>query len=260
MIYRSPPLPSMHRLGLLLLLCVLCTTRGEMSTFIDVNPCDGKINFDAGIDNDVLYNQVYNWMHQKKISNWTYNKVEATASMHTHFPLPDNATLSCAEVSYEADLQLPGIFETFLYHLGVDLNLPIIVHKTVCLTGESIIEHAEVDEVVLERVYIDAVHQISDSALRTSTQVRMDLPWYARMLSRLVTQHIGESVAEKNRAVLDSLCTPRKPPALHESNSSFLTAPKYTHMRRKSIAGLVVDRLPRTWKLRREQANTSRIA
>ena len=251
----------MYRLGLLVMFSVLCTVQGEVNTYMDVNPCDGKMSFEAAIDNDVLYNQVYNWMHQKKISNWTYKKVEATESIHTHFPLPQNATLMCAEVSYAADLQLPGIFETFLYHLGIALNLPISVRKTVCQTGESIIEHSEVDEAVLERVYIDAMHQITDSGLRTSTQVRMDLPWYAKMLSRMVTQYIGESVAEKNIAVLNSLCIARKTPALHESNSSFLMSPKYVHMRRKRvhIPELTKDGVPRMWKLRRKEDNTSTL-
>ena len=62
----------MYRLGLLVMFSVLCTVQGEVNTYMDVNPCDGKMSFEAAIDNDVLYNQVYNWMHYKITNKLSY--------------------------------------------------------------------------------------------------------------------------------------------------------------------------------------------
>jgi len=204
---------------MLALLAVLPPALGDTTTFVDVNTCDGTVSLGGSMDNDVLYNQVYNWMHQKKITNWTHKRVEATASLRAHFGLP-NATLSCADVSYVADLQLPDAFESFLQHLGIASSVPITVRKTVCSTGASIVEQAEVDVAVVNRVYIDAVHDVSescpacDSLVSSSTDVRLDVPWYARLLTRMITKHIGVSVGEKNRAVTAILCTARAVPAL----------------------------------------------
>ena len=203
---------------MLAVLAVLPPALGDTTTFVDVNTCDGTVSLGASMDNDVLYNQVYNWMHQKKISNWTHKRVEATASLRAHFAVPENATLSCAEVSYLADMQLPDAFQSLLQHLGIASSVPITVRKTVCNTGTSIVEQAEVEVPVVNRVYIDAVHDVSedcpacDSLVSSSTDVRLDVPWYARMLTRMITKHIGTSVGEKNRAVTASLCTARGRP------------------------------------------------
>jgi hypothetical protein len=240
----------MHVLrALCVLLAVLPPALGEVATFVDVSSCDGRVSLEGAVDNDVLYNQVFNWMHQKKISNWTHRRVDATAALRAHFELPANATLACAKVSYSAELQLPGTFKAFLEHLGLALDLPISVRKTVCNTGAAIVEQAEVDEAVVRRVYIDTTHDVTEAGVRSSTDVRLEVPWYAKMLTRLITQHIGASVGERNRAVTASLCTPGRGPALLARNASFLTPPREAHMRHWRGAD---DTPPRLWKLRRE--------
>ena len=249
--------------ALLALLAVLPPALGETTTFVDVNTCAGTVSLQASMDNDVLYNQVFNWMHQKKISNWTHKRVEATAALRAHFGLPANATLACAEVSYVADLQLPDAFQSFLQHLAFSTNVPISVRKTVCNTGASVVEQAEVDAPVVNRVYIDAVHEVSencgdcDDLVSSSTDVRLEVPWYARMLTRMITKHIGASVGEKNRAVTASVCTERPGPALLQSNASFLTPPR--EMRRRRLPDAERGTAPRLWTLRRE-ANASLLS
>ena len=247
---------------MLAVLAVLPPALGDTTTFVEVNTCDGTVSLADSMDNDVLYNQVYNWMHQKKIANWTHKRVEATASLRAHFAVPENATLSCAEVSYVADLQLPDAFQSFLQHMGISSSVPITVRKTVCNTGASMLEQAEVDVPVVNRVYIDAVHDVSescaacDSLLSSSTDVRFDVPWYARMLTRMITKHVGTSVSEKNHAVTASLCTARAGPALLQSNASFLTPPLEVQRRRRRVADDTGGTAPRLWRLRRE-ANAS---
>jgi hypothetical protein len=159
-------------------------------------------------------------------------------------------------VSYRADLQLPDVFQTFLHHLGLDLNLPISVHKTVCGSGEVLVEQAEVQVAVVNMVSINALHDLTDGGLRSATEVRVEIPWYAQMLSRLIKAHIGQSVAEKNRAVRDSLCTAGAKPALLERNSSFLTPPRHAHLRRR-MQDAVGPTVPRLWRLRLEHGNAS---
>jgi len=237
---------------------MLSPALGDGVTFLDVNACDGTLALGGAMDNAVLYDQVYNWMHQKKISNWTYKGVPATASLRTHFALPENETLVCAEVSYGADLELPGVFETFLYHLGLNLNLPISVGKTVCASAEALFEQAEVHVAVVNVVHINAKHDVTEGRLlRSATDVSIDIPWYAQMLSRLIKSHIGKSVAEKNRAVRDSVCTAGAKPALLARNASFLTPPREelvaAHVRRRRRDGTGG---PRLWRLRQETAET----
>lgn len=257
---------GLRALGVLLtVLAMLRPALGEHATFADAVTCAGTVSLEASMDTDVLYNQVYNWMHQKKMRNWTHKRVEGPVAMRKHFALPANATLSCAEVSYVADLQLPEAFGTFLHHLGLALNVPITVHKTVCNTGASIVEQAEVDAPVVHRLYIDAEHRVNascgscDEVLSTSTDVHLDVPWYGAMLTSLITQHIGVSVGEKNRAVAASLCTPRAGPALLQSNASFLTPPLEVQRRRRRVADVPGGTAPRLWRLRHE-ANASRLS
>jgi hypothetical protein len=257
-IYESRP-ELMHALQatfvLVAVLGMLSHVRGDVASYVDVNACDGTLGLVSAVDNAVLYDQVYNWMHQKKISNWTYKSVQAAASLRAHFALPENETLACAEVSYRADLQLPDVFQTFLHHLGLDLNLPISVHKTVCGSGEVLVEQAEVEVAVVNTVSINAMHDLTEGGLRTATEVRIDIPWYAQMLSRLIKAHIGQSVAEKNRAVRDSLCTAVAKPALLERNSSFLTPPRHAHLRRSRRMPEGEGTAPRLWRLRLEHGN-----
>ena len=242
---------------LLGVLAMLSPARGDAVSFVDVNVCDGTLGFVGAVDNAVLYDQVYNWMHQKKISNWTYKSVQAAASLRAHFALPENETLVCAEVSYGADLELPAAFQTFLYHLGLELNLPISVRKTVCGSEQALVEQAEVEVAVVKMVGINAMHEVSEGGLRSATEVRIDIPWYAQMLSRLIKAHIGQSVAEKNKAVSDSLCTAAAKGALLERNSSFLTPPRHAQMRRRRPPQVVGGTAPRLWTLRQEQGNAS---
>jgi hypothetical protein len=117
---------------------------------------------------------------------------------------------------------------------------------------------------VVHRVYIDATHEVKEpcatcgAVLRSSTDVRIDVPWYARMLTRMITQHIGVSVGEKNRAVAASLCTARAGPALLQSNASFLTPPREellaAHVRRRRRGDGTGG--PRLWRLRTRDNNT----
>ena len=256
----------MHGLrALCVLLAVLPLALCETTTFVDVSTCEGTVSLEGSMDNDVLYNQVFNWMHQNKISDWTHKRVQASAALRAHFDVPENATLACAEVSYVADLQLPDSFKSFLQHLGFSTTVPITVRKTVCSTGASILEQAEVDAAVVHRVYIDATHEVKEpcatcgAVLISSTDVRIDVPWYARMLTRMITQHIGVSVGEKNRAVAASLCTARAGPALLQSNASFLTPPLEVQRRRRRVADDTGGTAPRLWRLRHE-ANASQLS
>ena len=246
---------------LLAVLAMLSPALGDGVSFLDVNACDGTLALGGAMDNAVLYDQVFNWMHQKKISNWTYKGVPATGSLRAHFALPENETLVCAEVSYKADLELPGVFETFLYHLGLNLNLPINVDKTVCASAEALFEQAEVHVAVVNVVYINAKHDVTEGRLlRSATDVRIDIPWYAQMLSRLIKSHIGTSVGEKNRAVRDSVCTAAAKPALLARNSSFLTPPREellaVHLRRRRRGDEAGGRAPRLWRLRQQTQDT----
>ena len=257
-IYEPAP-PHMHVLrALCVLLAVLPPALCDTTTFVDESTCDGTVSLHGSMDNDVLYNQVYNWMHQNKISDWTHKRVEASATLRAHFAVADNATLACAEVSYVADLQLPDSFKSFLQHLGLATTVPIAVRKTVCNTGASLLEQAEVDAAVVRRVYIDATHEFNascpacETVVSSSTDVRMDVPWYARMLTRMITQHIGVSVGEKTRAVAASLCTARAGPALLERNASFLTPPLEARKRRRRAGDVANGTAPRLWRLRHD--------
>jgi hypothetical protein len=79
------------------------------------------------------------------------------------------------------------------------------------------------------------------------------------MLTRMITQHIGVSVGEKNRAVAASLCTARAGPALLQSNASFLTPPLEVQRRRRRVGDDAGGTEPRLWRLRHE-ANASRLS
>lgn len=245
--------------SILVVMSVLSATRAEEASFSDVIPCDGTLSFEEAMENDVMYNQVYNWMHNREIKKWTYTGVEAPPALREKFAVPANTSLVCAEVSYMADLPLPNAFTLFLSHLGLDADVPIRVHKTACASKSAIFEQAEVQELVVKTVSIETVHEITEQGLRSSTEVRLEVPWYAQMISRMILAHIGVSVAEKNVAVRDSVCRVLAP-GLPAWNASYKQGPDYAdmvhlHLRQKKLPNVAGRRVPHLWRLQRDFVN-----
>lgn len=243
---------------IILVLCVMSGARAEVSSFADVIPCDGTMSLESAVENDVLYNQVFNWMHTRQVKKWTYKTTEVPTGLREKFGVSAETSLSCAEVSYMADLPLPNAFTLFLGHMGLDTDVPIRVHKTVCASKSAIYEQAEVQEMVVNKVLLDSVHQLTEQGLRSSTEVRIELPWYAQIISRMIIAHIGVSVGEKNVAVRDSVCTVHKP-LLPTWNTTYQQTQDveslHVQMRRKKLPNVVGRRVSHLWRLQRDFAN-----
>ena len=239
---------------IILVVCAMSAVRAEVSRFEDVIPCDGTMSLEGAVENDVLYNQVFNWMHTRQVKKWAYKSTEAPAGLREKYGLSAETGLQCAEVSYMADLPLPNAFTSFLGHMGLDTDVPIRVHKTVCASKSAIYEQAEVQEMVVNKVMLDSVHEMTDAGLKSSTEVRIELPWYAKIISRMILAHIGVSVGEKNVAVRDSVCTVHAP-SLPMWNATYDVESLHMQMRRKKLPNVEGRRVSHLWRLQRDFAN-----
>jgi len=246
---------------IILVVCAMSVARAEVSSFADVIPCDGTMSMTGAVENDVLYNQVFNWMHTRQVKKWTYKTTDVPEGLREKFGVSAETGLQCAEVSYMADLPLPNAFASFLGHMGLDTDVPIRVHKTVCASKSAIYEQAEVQEAVVSKVLLDSVHEMTEAGLKSSTEVRIELPWYAQIISRMIIAHIGVSVGEKNVAVRDSVCTVHAP-ALPRWNATYdVESVESVHMqmRRKKLPNVVGRRVPHLWRLQREFADLANV-
>ena len=243
---------------IILVVCAMSAARAEVSSFADVIPCDGTMSLEGAVENDVLYNQVFNWMHTREVKKWTYNTAKVPAGLREKYGLSAETYLQCAEVKYMADLPLPNAFTSFLGHLGLETDVPIRVHKTVCASKSAIYEQAEVQEAVVSKVMLDSVHEITEAGLKSSTEVRIELPWYAQIISRMIVAHIGVSVGEKNVAVRDSVCTVHAP-ALPTWNATYdVESAESVHMRmRRKLPDVQGRRVSHLWRLQREFADSA---
>ena len=177
----------------------------------NVPKCPGGFDAASALTNATLYAQVYSWMHQQDVLDWTYA------------PSP-NAT-RCVRVSYKTEVESPSVFARMMRSLHMFVHFPIEVHKSVCvLDDEDVLETATITLPLIHEMTMTARYAVQQSAINTTIDASFDIPWYVDFLLLDVSQHILANFQEKVDAVAQSLCAPA-PPLLS------LSSPQHLYLR-----------------------------
>jgi len=187
-----------------------CASSEEMHRTVDLqNTCAGSYNTDEAVSSHTLYNQVYQWTHQHDVKHWAYEPSQPSPAMRGYFR--DGATLECATVHYDGDVDLPEGFAAFLNTFNIEAKLQIRVKKEVCLDpGRALAEITTVSQHVVGDVHIETRSEFQDpGTMNTTSYVQLDVPWYAAFLRDRILYSLAQSVREKVDVVSKSLCRPR---------------------------------------------------
>jgi hypothetical protein len=201
--------------------------------------CPTALLLDRAVSNATLYRQVYEWAHNKDVSDWRYEVSVADDAFVRAFELSadDVAGLECATVHYTTTVSLPDGFAAFMRFWNLATDVPLTVDKQVCRTEHAILERAVVHEPVVREIHMSTRHEVVSAwDVRSSSHMELDLPWYAQLLETQIGDALDRSVREKGDAVMHSLCAAPLFPALlrlHRPNASFVAQAVAAPARRK---------------------------
>lgn len=221
---------AVHETLCLVIMAVHCVCADEVHRTVELNNvCAGSYRMDDALSSDTLYNQVYQWSHGRKISNWAYEPTAASAAMHRSFS--GNPELQCVLVHYTADFDMPAVFAAFLHTMSIDTRIQIRVKKEVCVhAARVLVELATVSEHIVGDVHIETRSEIHPAdTLKTVSNIAIDVPWYATFLNDHILESLSRSVHEKVDVVADSLCRPPLPSFSLRRVADRRFAPKRRH-------------------------------
>lgn len=221
---------AVHTTLCLVVLAAHCVCADEVARTANLhNECPGSYSMHDALSSDTLYNQVYEWSHGRKVSNWAYEPSSASDEMRGYFH--ENPVLECVRVRYTADFDMPAVFSAFLRSLNVDTRIQIRVKKEVCThAGRVLVELATVSEHIVGDVRVSTRSEIRPAdTLSTVSHVAIDVPWYAAFLNDHILDSLGRSVREKVDVVAKSLCVAPPPSFSLRRVANRTLAPRRRH-------------------------------
>ena len=162
--------------------------------------CFGAYDMHGALDNRTLYEQVFQWMHEKNVVDWNYS-----SEVRSH----GAADMQCAAVSYKTLVHMPTIFARLLSTLQLEIQLPIEVQKEVCLSGKAVLESATINAPLVRDLRISGRYEVHDEDVKSTVEAHYELPWYMEILALDVSEHLRTNLKEKTDAVAASLCVRR---------------------------------------------------
>lgn len=201
--------------------------------------CPTALTLDRAVSNATLYRQVYEWAHNKDVTDWSYEPWTASDEFVRAFELSaeDAAGMECAAVHYSTTVSLPEGFAAFMRFWNLNTDVALTVDKQVCRTEHAVLERAIVREPVLQEVHMSTRHEVVSAwDLRSSSHMDTNLPWYARLIETQIGDALDRSVSEKGDAVMHSLCAEPLFPALlrlKRPNATFVAQAFAAPARRK---------------------------
>ena len=176
--------------------------------------CSGQFDTSLALDNATLYTQVYLWMHERDVTDWTYATL-----------LPLNGTdTRCAVVSYKTFVQSPTFFARLLSNFHMLLQFPIEVHKTVCVVGEAVVEDATITVPLIHELTMASRYEPQDGQINSTIDAQYTLPWYIDFLVSDVSDHLRANFKQKVDAVAHTLCS-------HTPSVASLSSPDHAYLR-----------------------------
>jgi hypothetical protein len=185
----------------------------------------GVFDIHKALDNSTLYEQVFQWMHERDVEHWNYStedKYNATTDMR------------CVLVSYKTLVASPTFFARLLSNFHMSVQFPIVVHKEICTVGRSLVESALVSTPLIHDMSIRGRYEVSEDKIESVIEAQYNLPWYIDFLVYDVSEHLKANLKEKVDAVTQSLCSDASTETkltspLHKFSSNLLRRkpPKY---------------------------------
>lgn len=187
----------------LILAALLACVAGADVRFAQENGRDGFCSggdFDVGpaLENATLYQQVYEWMHEKDVDGWNYSRGVG---------LNGTAGTDCALVSYTTYVESPTFFGRLLRNLQMSVRFPIEVRKTVCVEGQSVVEEATIHLPLVHELSMSGRYEVRDGGVSSTIAGQYSMPWYIEFLVYDVGEHLRANFKEKVDALARSLCT-----------------------------------------------------
>lgn len=159
-------------------------------------------DFDVGraLENATLYQQVFEWMHEKDVADWNYSR-----------GVRMNGTVErdCALVSYTTYVESPTFFARLLRNLQMSVRFPIGVRKEVCVEGQSVVETAVIHAPLVHELHMQGRYEVGGLEVKSSIEARYGVPWYVEFLVSDLGEHLRANFKEKVDALARSLCTRR---------------------------------------------------
>jgi hypothetical protein len=207
----------------LLLACVVMAAlvpagHSLLVEYVSERECPTDLAVGRALSNATLYQQVYQWAHHQRVKGWSYGAAEPTEAFVARAGIsPEDASkLVCVGVRYGATLELPEPLRSFVMLFQLPGDVALDVEKVVCQFGRLIFEDVLVRDAVVHETRIwTRTEATSSSALQSSSELQLQLPWYAMVLETQIAHALRESVAEKEDALLVSLCDVDAPAAEH---------------------------------------------
>ena len=217
--------PHMHRMRgwpcLILALALALALNPTPAAAVDLHleqhnrrECSGQFDAALALDNATLYAQVYSWMNQRDVSDWTYS---------TLLPLNDTDT-RCAVVSYKTSVRSPTFFARLLSNFNMLMEFPIEVHKTVCVVDEAVVEDATITVPLIHEFTMAARYEPQDGQINSTIDAHYTLPWYIDFLVSDVSDHLRANFKQKVDAVAHTLCS-------HTPSVASLNSPDHAYLR-----------------------------
>jgi hypothetical protein len=165
---------------------------------------------ERALENATLHAQIYDWANQRDCSHWDFAREgHASTELLALFDVSgsDAAALECVNISYQATINLPGIFSSLLSVFGVPEDIPLKVEKLVCKGTDLILEDAIIQAPVVGQVHMRAKHTLHNgNEIVSVSHTVLSLPWYALPFTGQTSAALDHSVSEKFGAILKSLC------------------------------------------------------
>jgi hypothetical protein len=176
--------------------------------------CPGPFDADLALDNATLYAQVYSWMNQQDVVDWTYATEE-----------PLNGTgAPCVLVSYKTFVQSPTFFARLMSNLHMLVQFPIDVRKSVCVVDGAVVEAASITVPLIHELTMKTRYEIQDDQINSTIDAHYDVPWYIDFLVLDVADHLRANFKQKLDAVAHSLCS-------HTPSIASLASPDHLYLR-----------------------------
>jgi len=189
-----------------MLTCALALRAGAMETRLEQNnsasSCGGPFDaFDVSLAlrNSTLYEQVYEWMHEKDVEHWNYS---------TAMKANGSREVPCATVAYESSIASPTFFAQMLRNLQMSMDFPVGVRKEVCVDGQTVVETATVSVPLMHELTMTSRFEVDKDEVRSTLDAEYSVPWYVDFLVHDIDQHLRRNFKEKLDAVAQSLCAP----------------------------------------------------
>ena len=185
---------------LCLILVLLIPLSGAVKIHLEqqnVRDCPAGFDAAAVLRNATLYSQVYDWMHQRDVTDWSY----------TTFL---NAT-DCALVSYKTEVESPSIFARLMRSLHMFVHFPIEVLKSVCVIDGTVEETATITIPLIHEMTMTTRYSVHENVINSTIDASYNIPWYVDFLVLDVSEHLLANFKEKLDAVARSLCAPAPP-------------------------------------------------